>query len=218
MSWAVPPENHRHGSRRWWVAAIVLLLTGAGSLAAGLRDRPDSLPGPVAAMAPRAVSPARVTGPLVARSTPVTLRIPAIGLTVRLSALGLNPDGTVRVPTNFQEAGWYRLGPSPGQLGSAVILGHVDSYRGTAVFFRLRSLRWGDHVDVGLADGVITHFVVAGVAMYPKTHFPTHLVYGSRGYSGLQLVTCGGTFSTKTRSYLSNSGVYTRLVAATPAA
>ncbi len=106
-------------------------------------------------------------------------------------------------------------GPSPGQVGSAVILGHVYSYLGPAVFFRLRSLRPGDKVEVRLADGVITHFVVNTVAMYPKTHFPTRLVYGSRGYSRLQLVTCGGSFYTQTRSYLSNVVVYTSLVTVT---
>lgn len=223
MSWAVPPENNRYRSRRWWVVAIVLLLTGAAALGAGLRDRPDSLSPvgfpsgpPPAAGGPAA--PPWVVSPVVARSVPVTLRIPAIGLTVPLSALGLNPDGTVQVPTNFQEPGWYRLGPSPGQVGSAVILGHVDSYLGTAVFFQLRSLQPGDTVEVRLADGVTTHFVVSTVAMYSKTHFPTRLVYGSRGYSGLQLVTCGGTFDTQTRSYLSNVVVYTSLVAATGAA
>jgi sortase (surface protein transpeptidase) len=148
-----------------------------------------------------------------ARSLPVTLSIPAIGLTVALSQLGLNPNGTVEVPTNFQEPGWYRYGPAPGQLGSAVILGHVDSYLGPAVFFKLRALRPGDQVEVALADGVTTHFVVRQVAMYTKAHFPTLLVYGSHGYSGLQLVTCGGVFDTQTRSYLSNVVVYTSLVA-----
>jgi sortase (surface protein transpeptidase) len=154
--------------------------------------------------------------PVVARSAPVALRIPAIGVAVSVSALGLNADGTVQVPTNFQEPGWFRLGPSPGQVGSAVILGHVDSYQGPAVFFRLRFLRPGDRVEVSLADGVVAHFVVSTVAMYPKEQFPARLVYGSHGYSGLQLVTCGGTFDTHTRSYLSNVVAYTSLVAAAP--
>ena len=221
MSCPVPPGNGRYRPGRWWVVAIVLLFTGAGGLGAGLRDHPDSLPGPAgfpsvsrsAAGGPAA--PPWAQNPVVARSIPVRLRIPAIDLTVPLSRLGLNPDGTAQVPTDFQEAGWYRLGPSPGQVGSAVILGHVDSYLGPAVFFRLRSLRPGDEVEVRLADGVITHFVVNTVAMYPKTHFPTRLVYGSRGYSRLQLVTCGGTFDTQTLSYLSNVVVYTSLVAVT---
>ncbi len=112
-------------------------------------------------------------GPVtLARSTPTTLNIPTIGVSVSLSALGLNADGTVQVPTDFQQPGWYKLGPSPGQMGSAVILGHVDSYRGPAVFFQLRSLQAGDPVDVTLADGATAHFVLSAVAMYPKTQFP----------------------------------------------
>ena len=141
----------------------------------------------------------------------------AIGVAVSVSALGLNPDGTVQVPTNYQEPGWFRLGPSPGQVGSAVILGHVDSYQGPAVFFRLRSLRPGDRIEVSLADGVIAHFMVTTVATYPKEQFPARQVYASHGYSALQLVTCGGKFDTHTHSYLSNVVAYTSLVATTPA-
>jgi LPXTG-site transpeptidase (sortase) family protein len=212
-SGAPSPSDRRRQLRRWWLTAIVLLLAAAASLGLALRGHQRSLAGPLStggsATAPRAVRPA-------GRSVPVTLSIPAIGLKVPVSELGLNPDHTIQVPTDFQEPGWYRLGPSPGQLGSAVILGHVDSYQGPAVFFRLRTLQTGDSVDVTLADGVITHFAVREIAMYRKTNFPTVLVYGSHGYSGLQLVTCGGVFDTQTRSYLSNVVVYTSLVATTP--
>jgi len=159
-------------------------------------------------------TPAGAGGKPIARSVPLELSIPAIGLSAPLSELGLNPNQTVQVPTSFQVPGWYKFGPSPGQIGSSVILGHVDSYQGPAVFFRLRSLRPGDHVDVTLADRVVAHFVVRQVAMYPKTNFPTLQVYGSHGYSALQLVTCGGAFDTQTRSYLSNVVVYTSLVSA----
>jgi sortase (surface protein transpeptidase) len=152
---------------------------------------------------------------VVARSVPVALSIPAIGVSVPVSQLGLNPDGTVQVPTNFQEPGWYRLGPSPGQVGSAVILGHVDSYQGPAVFFQLRSLQAGDRVEVTLADGVIANFVVTAVTMYLKAQFPDQQVYGSDGHSALQLVTCGGTFDAQTGHYLSNVVVYTALASTT---
>jgi sortase (surface protein transpeptidase) len=174
------------------------------ALAASSIRRVFPLPRPAGRAGTPGVKPA-------ARSVPLALSIPAIGVKVRLSELGLNPNHTVQVPASFQEPGWYEFGPSPGQLGSSVILGHVDSYEGPAVFFRLRSLRPGDHVDVTLADGVTTHFVVRQVATYPKTAFPTLSVYGSHGYSALQLVTCGGVFDARTRSYLSNVVVYTSL-------
>jgi sortase (surface protein transpeptidase) len=188
---------------------MALLLAAGAAVAVGLHGHQRALPGPVTTAAkPPSADPVTPT----ARSVPVTLTIPAINMRVPLSELGLNPDHTVQVPTNFQEPGWYKLGPSPGQLGSSVILGHVDSYQGPAVFFQLRTLRPGEYVDVTLADGVVAHFLVRQVAMYPKANFPTLLVYGSHGYSGLQLVTCGGVFDSETGHYLSNVVVYTSLV------
>ena len=230
--------DSRGQSRRWWAVAVVLLLTGAGLLTVGLLGNQNSLAAPAAAPhlasppsavnttpAPPATGPATppATGSAtlsgaLARSVPVALRIPAIGVAVSLSTLGLNPDRTVQVPTNYQEPGWFRLGPSPGQVGSAVILGHVDDRRGPAVFFRLRSLKAGDTVEVSLADGVVARFEVTTVATYLKKQFPAQQVYASHGYSALQLVTCGGQFDKRAGSYLSNVVAYTTLVSTTPAA
>ena len=201
----------------------MLLLTSAGFLTAGIAGRDDPLTGPAAT--PQATQPAAGDTPapnptptaVVARSVPVALRIPAINVSVSLSALGLNADKTVQVPTNYQEPGWYRLGPTPGEVGSSVILGHVDDKTGPAVFYRLKTLKPGDKVDVTLADGVVAHFAVKKVAAYPKKEFPAREVYTSHGYSALQLVTCGGQFDTRTGSYLSNIVAYTTLVSTTPA-
>jgi hypothetical protein len=165
----------------------------------------------------KAADPTTVGVLATARSVPVSLRIPAIGLSVSLSNLGLNADGTVEVPDNIVEPGWFRLGPTPGQLGSAVILGHVDNYTGPGVFFELRTLAARDEVDVTLADGVVATFSVDSVAMYPKSAFPAERVYASHGSSTLQLVTCGGTFDPRSGSYLSNVVVYSSLVAIAPA-
>ena len=221
MRFTTPPRHRRRRSKRWWALASVLLVVGVGCIAVGLRGQRVSLSVPDRSEHP--ASPATAsTGSAppsgaVAHSTPVALSIPAIGVAVAVSELGLNPDGTVQVPTDFQMPGWYRLGPSPGQVGSAVILGHVDSRQGPAVFFNLRTLTAGDPVDVTLANGVIAHFVVTSVAMYPKDRFPAQQVYGAHGLSQLQLVTCGGTFDSRTGSYLSNVVVYSSLVSTAPA-
>lgn len=164
---------------------------------------------------PSASAPLVPTVPAVPRQQPVRLRIPAIGLNATVDALGLAPDRTVEVPTDFAKVGWFRPGPSPGQLGSAVVLGHVDSFRGPAVFFRLRFLKKGDDVEVTLADGALVHFAVSEVAQYPKAEFPAQRVYGSHGGSALQLVTCGGEFDEDARSYRSNVVVYTSLASTT---
>jgi len=221
VSWAAPPGNYSQGglpspggsrrTGRWWLTAFVLLLAAAASFGLGLHGGERWLPGPFfGGPAPRNSPP--VVDP-ASRSVPINLSIPAIGLNTSLSELGLNADHTVQVPADFQQPGWYKFGPSPGQRGSAVILGHVDSYRGPAVFFKLRDLKPGDRVTVTLADHVITHFAVRQIAMYQKSSFPTVQVYGSHGYSGLQLVTCGGVFDAARGTYLSNVVVYTNLVA-----
>jgi len=207
-------------SKLWWVVAAVLLPIAVTCFVVGSRGQIRALPGPVGVQLPPPKAVKSVAGPavaLVARSTPLLLSIPAIGLQVFLGSLGLNPDGTVQVPTDSRDAGWYHLGPAPGQVGSAVILGHVDSYMGPAVFYKLPTLIAGDLVEVTLADGVTAHFVVNTVVMYPKDQFPTSLVYASHGYQALQLVTCGGTFDVATGHYLSNIVVYTSLVSTTPA-
>jgi Sortase domain len=211
-----------HGAKRWWLAAVTMLVIGAGIFTLGIRGEQHALAGPVASVAKAqfgdtALEPTKAGPLLAARSVPVTLSVPAISLNVSLSSLGLNSDGTVQVPTDIQQPGWFRLGPTPGQAGSAVILGHVDSYQGPAVFFNLRTLVAGDQVNVTLADGAITHFDVTSVAMFTKTQFPDQQVYAPHSYSALQLVTCGGAFDSATGHYLSNIVVFTTLTSVTPA-
>jgi hypothetical protein len=171
------------------------------------------------APAAKPASPVPPAAPVVPRSMPVTLSIPAIGVSVPVSELGLNPDNSVEVPANSQEVGWYDLGPSPGQTGSAVILGHVDTYQGPGVFFEVKSLTPGDEVSVTLANGAVAHFAVSSVVLYSKDNFPDEEVYGPHGGSDLQIVTCGGQFDQQTGHYLSNVVAYTSLSSITnPAA
>lgn len=149
---------------------------------------------------------------LVPRSRPVHLWIPNLKVSVSLGVVGLNPDNTVQVPTNFAQPGWYKYGPTPGQIGSAVILGHVDSHKGPAVFFYLNQLRKGNKVIIKLASGRTLTFSVTALRIYSKDHFPDRVVYGPRPYSALQLVTCGGVFDPQTGHYLSNIVAFTVLV------
>ena len=109
---------------------------------------------------------------------------------------------------HWQVAGWYRLGPRPGEPGSAVILGHVDSTSGPAVFYRLRELRRGDQILVGRADGSSVRFVVDRIGQYPKKWFPTDQVYYPTLTPELRLVTCGGQFDFSTGHYKSNVIVF----------
>jgi LPXTG-site transpeptidase (sortase) family protein len=154
--------------------------------------------------------------PSTRRSAPVKLVIPAIGVSTSVGKLGLQPDDEVMVPTTIHTVGWYIDGPSPGQEGSAVILGHVDSYKGVGVFFNLKSLKAGDRITVTSSDGVVTHFSVTRVVQYSKTAFPDQLVYGPHGKRSLQLVTCGGVFDHATGHYESNIVVFSQLTGVSP--
>lgn len=221
------PAGRVGSETRWWALAAVLLLLATGLVAfqslqsageprgslAGAAE-PKTPPGPAGAPA-QDRSATALTESVPVQAAPAMLRIPAIGLEESLITLGLNEDDTVEVPTDFSRAGWYRHGPSPGEEGSAVILGHVDSFTGPAVFYRLHELSPEDVIEVDLADGGIAHFAVTAVEDYAKTEFPAEAVYGSNGGSSLQLVTCGGVFDPTAASYLSNVVVYTSLVGIT---
>jgi Sortase domain len=154
------------------------------------------------------------------RSVPVAVHIPAIGVTSDLLHLGVDAAGAIEVPslyTEASEAAWYKYSVTPGQIGASVIEGHVDSYAGPAVFFRLGALRPGDRIDVRLADRVTAVFRVTGVREYLKSRFPAKAIYGSTTYAALRLITCGGAFDYTTGHYLSSTVVYASLIASVPA-
>lgn len=144
--------------------------------------------------------------------TPTRLRIPAIDVSTSLLRLGLNTDKTVEVPAKANLAGWYRLGARPGDTGSAVILGHVDSPAGPAVFARLAELQPGQRLQVDRRGAGTSEFVVTSVETYPNADFPAQRVYARTGGSFLNLVTCGGTYDAARGGYQANVVVYTRLM------
>jgi sortase (surface protein transpeptidase) len=197
-------------------AALAALALAAGCSQAGAR-RAEPLP----AAAAQTTSPTgagvdaargfRSTRGYRATPVPVRVEIPAIGVSSPLDRLGRAPDRTVQVPSRWERAGWYAPGTRPGDPGSAVILGHVDSTSGPAVFYRLRELRRGDLVEVARADGSRVRFAVQRVQEYPKARFPTADVYYPTLTPELRLVTCGGTFDATAGHYRSNIIVFAAL-------
>ena len=190
--------------------ALVVAVTVVGLLM--LTGRPGRAPGPASA-APHGLTPVGAPAALPKPRTltiplPVTLRIPVIGVHTRLIRLGVTRQGTLQVPRSTSVAGWYTRSPRPGEIGSSVIAGHIDSVRGPGIFYRLRQLRPGNRIYVRQADGKLAIFRVTAVHQYAKAHFPTARVYGPVPDAELHLITCGGTFDTATRSYLSNVVVY----------
>jgi len=195
------------------VLAAVVGLTGL-AVAAGQTGRaavpvgkpaPVPMPGGRRAAVPRPSADLRV-------ASPTHLIIPAIGVRTRLVRLGLTASGALQVPATAAVAGWYTGSPRPGAIGAAVIAGHIDSYLGPGVFFRLRLLRPGDRVYVRRADGTLALFLVSAVRTFLKSRFPTEAVYGPVPDAQLRLITCGGTFDPATGHYLSNVIVFADLV------
>jgi len=180
------------------VAGATVLLTPAVS-----GERPALLRPPAAAPGAAAAAPVR----------PVAVSIPALSVAGPLEELVADADtGELAAPADPARAGWYAAGVVPGDQGPAVIGGHVDSRSGPGVFFRLRTLRPGDLVDVTRSDGRTVRFSVIAVALYPKDRFPTEAVYGPTSGPELRLVTCGGTFDRSARSYDDNVVVDAALV------
>lgn len=141
-------------------------------------------------------------------SDPVHVSVPRIGIDSSLQKLGLLPDGSLQSPTKWGVAGWYARGVRPGDIGPAVIAGHVDSTQGPAAFFKLRQMHTGDQIVVTEQDGRTVHFTVTEVRSYPKKTFPTAAVYGPTSLPELRLITCTGDFDRAAASYLSNLVVF----------
>lgn len=168
---------------------------------------PAVVPPGATAVAPSAVAPSPMP-----RSAPVRLQIQAIGVDSELMDLGLADDGTMQVPPDGFPAGWYTGAPTPGELGPAVIAGHVDWGGEPGVFYDLRDLKQGDEIAVTRQDGSVAVFRVTFVEQFPKDEFPTDAVYGDIDHAGLRLITCGGSFDRQARHYVDNVIAFAELV------
>jgi hypothetical protein len=177
---------------------------------------PTSSAQPVGPPAHAAVKPPAAQRPVMAVSVPVLITIPAIGVRSPVLALGQSRSGAMEVPPpgpHYDDAGWYRYSPTPGSLGPAVVVGHVDSAAdGPSVFARLGSLHPRDLVRVTRADGSVAVFAIEAVRRYAKATFPTQLVYANTDQAALRLVTCGGPFEPATGHYRDNIVVLASLV------
>lgn len=187
-------------------AALILSLVGITALVRGGQDQP---PGRSATGRGELT-----TGPLMSTSPPTRVVIPALGVDVPLTGLGLEADGTMQVPTDATTVGWYTKAPTPGSLGPAVLAGHVDYRKQPGTFKRLAGLDPGDAVNVDREDGSTAGFTVVKVERYAKKRFPTDAVYGAINRAGLRLITCGGDFDDVGGHYEDNIVVYADLTTA----
>jgi sortase (surface protein transpeptidase) len=182
------------------IAAVGLFGVAAGILLSARTPETRAVR-TVAAPKPTATQPnahASAVGPaqMIVRKqmpNPVRISIPAIGVSARVGPLGLNPDGTMEVMKSFTDTGWFAPGPEPGEPGAAVIVGHVASRSGPAVFYRLPQLKVGQLITIRLEDGSTVRYVAKSMMKVSKNHFPTNLVYAKTKQPTLRLVTCAGT-------------------------
>lgn len=158
---------------------------------------------PPAAEAPRAAA--------LAESVPTRITVASVGVDAPMTGLGLAADGSMEVPSDGPTAGWFTGGPTPGELGPAVVAAHVNWRGRPGAFAALETVRPGAEIRVGRADGGTAVFEVVRVRQYPKSVFPTDEVYGDLDHAGLRLITCGGEFDGDARSYRSNVVVFADL-------
>jgi sortase (surface protein transpeptidase) len=207
------PSNHW---RRVMASApfSVLLLGIAGSAFFGQQVfRSHSVIPPKTFTSASVTKPTTPTVQPLTASIPITLSIPAVNINAPITPVGQAANGSIQMPPILDwETGWYKYSPTPGQLGPAVIVGHVDNYESIWVFWRLRYVQPGDDIYITRQDGTTVHFKVTALKQFSQADFPTQQVYGNINYPGLRLITCGGTFSNSTEEYNENTVVYASMV------
>ncbi len=194
--------------------AVVLGVSGCSSARGG--PAPPPLPAPNVAASSVAPAAPGAPGSGLEKSVPARVQIPSIGVDSTLMGLGLQADRSLQVPPTGFPAGWYTGAPTPGELGPAILAGHVDWAGHPGVFYELRNLEAGAEVTVSRLDGIAAVFRVRQVEQYPKDAFPTEAVYGNLDRAGLRLITCGGSFDRRARSYNDNIVAFADLVGVHP--
>lgn len=200
------------------VGAAISVLSGCGHTATPAHSLPGPSPSAVAgtvrpAPSTQAAEAARLSADGLTKSTPQRVDIPSIGVHAPLAKMGQTDAGSVATPP-FSEpgtAGWYGGSVTPGEVGTSLIVGHVDTHRGPAVFYLLSALRQGDPVEVDRSDHSTAVFTVDSVRAILRTDFDDRKVYADASRPELRLITCGGTFDRKTQEYSSNVVVFAHL-------
>ncbi|MEW2433999.1 class F sortase [Streptomyces caniferus] len=221
MSPTDPPEATAGGPAaarrpRWGVLALAGLI-GLGMVRQGLSGEADGPPQPEAgtALFPGDLPPDGPAPPPLPRSAPSRVAIASLDVSAPLMPLGLGKDGWIEAPPadDPRLAGWYEGGPTPGENGTAVIVGHVDSLSGPAVFYGLGALEKGRTIRVTRRDGRTAVFEVYGIQVFDKRKFPAKKVYGATGRPELRVLTCGGAYEPGS-GYASNVVVFARMTRA----
>ncbi|MFF7450214.1 MULTISPECIES: class F sortase [unclassified Streptomyces] len=208
-------EEERRKKRAPWGVIALVLLTGLALIRNGSGEFDVGPPQPATAAAADSRVPGTFAGSVtpLPYSLPDRVRIPAIQVDAPVMPVGLDTDGWVAAPPpeDANLAGWFTGAVSPGEKGTAVVVGHVDNKLGPAVFYGLGALKKGNRVEVRREDGKTAVFEIYGIEVFEKDNFPGDRVYGSKGTAELRVITCGGGFS-KQSGYAGNVVAFARLV------
>jgi LPXTG-site transpeptidase (sortase) family protein len=210
-------SQYRAGRHALGVTAVVLIAVTTAGCGGGSKKPPAQVVQPQPpAPAPSSSRPAAPAKPMT-RSIPSRLRIPKLHVNSPIMKLGLNADHTIQVPPLSQPkmTGWWQGGPTPGEKGAAVILGHNVGNGHASVFEKLGTLKPGDTVQVTRSNGTVATFQITKSEEIAKSRFPTEKVYGKLSYPGIRLITCGGRFDASWGHHVDNIIVYGKLVSDT---
>jgi len=193
------------------VAAACLLLFGLFAVGIGV-GKQTGLP-----LFQRAAKAPPGEFPVLDPSPPRQIRIPSIGVDAPVHGVGREGDGSIAVPSLKlrNEAGWYREGPSPGEYGPAIVVGHVDTKDKPAVFHRLKEVAPGARIEIARRDRTVAIFEVNSVEQYSKRAVPSN-VYHDYTRPALRLITCGGNWVGGDTGYADNIVVFASLIASRP--
>ncbi|MGW7360927.1 class F sortase [Streptomyces sp. NPDC054802] len=210
----------------WLLALAVLALTLVNTVAAPPASAPgkagdgprSAAPAPVAgpSEAPKpseASKPSKPSDPALPRSAPTRLLIPQIGVDAPFTDLAIGPSGALDAPPqdDVNLVGWFAAGVSPGEHGTSIIAGHVDTVTSPAVFAELSELKAGHRFHVRRKDGTTATFVVDAVESFHKDTFPNERVYADTPDAQVRLITCSGRYDRKAKDYTENLVVFAHL-------
>ncbi|MDB4978458.1 MAG: peptidase sortase [Candidatus Peribacteria bacterium] len=203
-------------SRVFAGAAMTLLLAAASFIASATAwqetsstPQPVSVSGSTAGISPGMAQTFQSSD--IQAGFPIRLRIRNIHVDAAVEQVGTNENQEMQTPTEWNNVGWYAPGPRPGQQGTAVMAGHLDSKTGKAVFWDLQKLKPGDTVDVVDSAGHTLTFTVKHKETYTDTTAPMQKIFGQTDGIHLNLITCGGTWNKTAGRYEEKLVVYTEL-------
>jgi LPXTG-site transpeptidase (sortase) family protein len=182
------------------VGVVVAVVLFAGTLMHAVLYAPSDSSGlPVSVATSTTATSSTVVGP---REDPARLQIPSLSIDAKVQYVGVTKSGNLGVPSNFTDVAWYKYGTVPGQIGSAVMDGHVDNAISLpGVFKHLGNIHIGDAINVQTVQGTVLHFTVTDIQTYPYTSLPLEKIFTQNDTARLNLITCGGTWIQSVHSY-----------------